>query len=413
MSAETRAAGGELFESRESRESREFREIRHGGQVRFVAAEPGAVELHDRWLRVRFPGGPLRYADFHYVWLRLHCEKDRHPQTREPQLDVTGVPDDLRPEAVRLEAPARNGGESGDEDGGALVVRWAEPGARVSRYPLSWLRTHAYAADRAEPPAPAGLLALTLHARDFPSDTELAHAALQRVESAGAVLVRGYEKVRGGAVSPSDTEALIEAFAGAGLEIVGTHFGRIEDLRTDNTTNQNTDQLGYTNAGIDLHTDQPFLDRPPRYQLLHCMRPAAAGGDSFLADGLAGAQALAAEDLGAFRTLRTTQVRFHRKQRAFEREVVSPLLTLREDGTSLVRCSYFTLAPQRLPFAEVDGFFRAYRRYMTILRDERHLLRFRLGAGDFVLYDNHRMLHGRSPFDGTRWVRGVYFNERR
>lgn len=405
MSGETRAASGELPG------------IGHGGPPRGLlgAAEPGAVELHDRWLRVRFPGGPPRYADFHYVWLRLHCEKDRHPQTREPQLDVTGVPDDLRPAAVQLEAPAGDGDSDGDEsrdgDGGALVVRWAEPGARVSRYPLGWLRAHAYAADRAEPPAPAGLLALTLHARDVPGDTELARAALQRVESAGAVLVRGYGQVRGGAASPSDTEALIEAFAGAGLEIVGTHFGRIEDLRTDNTTNQNTDQLGYTDAGIDLHTDQPFLDRPPRYQLLHCMRPAEAGGDSFLSDGLAGAQALAAEDLGAFRTLRTTQVRFHRKQRAFEREVVSPLLTLREDGTSLVRCSYFTLAPQRLPFAEVDGFFRAYRRYMTILRDERHLLRFRLGAGDFVLYDNHRMLHGRSPFTGTRWVRGVYFNE--
>ena len=34
--------------------------------------------------------------------------------------------------------------------------------------------------------------------------------------------------------------------------MVETHFGRIEDLRTDNTTNQNTDQLGYTDAAINL-----------------------------------------------------------------------------------------------------------------------------------------------------------------
>lgn len=387
--------------------------IGHGGLPRVApgaGAEAGTVELHERWLRIRFPSGPPRFADFHYVWLRLHCEEDRHPQTREPQLDVTAVPDDLRPAAAHVEA---RGSDSGDDsDGGALVVRWTEPGARVSRYPLGWLRAHAYAAERAEPPEPPRLVALTLHARDFASDGELARAALQRVESGGAVLVRGYGSVHAGTASPADTEALIGAFADAGLEIVGTHFGRIEDLRPDNTTNQNTDQLGYTDAGIDLHTDQPFLDRPPRYQLLHCMRPAESGGDSFLSDGILGAQALAAEDLGAFRTLRTTQVRFHRKQRAFEREVVSPLLTLREDGASLVRCSYFTLAPQRLPFAEVDGFFRAYRRYMTILRDERHLVRLRLHAGDFLIYDNHRMLHGRSAFTGDRWVRGVYFNER-
>ena len=45
--------------------------------------------------------------------------------------------------------------------------------------------------------------------------------------------------------------------------MVETHFGRIEDLRTDNTTNQNTDQLGYTDAAINLHTDQPYIADPP------------------------------------------------------------------------------------------------------------------------------------------------------
>lgn len=375
-----------------------------------MSGEP-AVELHDRWLRVRFPGGVPRSADFHYVWLRLHCDQDHHPLTREPQLDVSAVPDELRPAAAHLVPLPSDGADGAD---GALVVRWAEPGERVSRYPLGWLRANAYAAERTGPAPPAGLAEMTILARDFPSDRELARAARERVARTGAVLVCGYGQVRDGTADPADTEALIAAFAEAGLEIIGTHFGRIEDLRTDNTTNQNTDQLGYTSAGLDLHTDQPFLDRPPRYQLLHCMRPADEGGDNIVADGLQGARALADEDAVAFRILRTTPVRFHRKQRAFERVVVSPLLTLdeQEDGAGLVRCSYFTLAPQRLPFPEVDGFFRAYRRYMAILHDERHLVRLRLLAGDFLLYDNHRMLHGRSAFVGPRWVRGVYFNER-
>lgn len=373
-----------------------------------MSGEP-AVELHGRWLRVRFPEGSPRSADFHYVWLRLHCDQDRHPLTREPQLDVSAVPDALRPAAAHLLPPLRD--DEGGTDG-ALVVRWAEPGERVSRYPLGWLRANAYAAERTGPAPPAGLAEMTLDARDFASDRELLRAARARVAQTGAARVRGYGHVRDGAADPADTEALIAAFSELGLDVIGTHFGRIEDLRTDNTTNQNTDQLGYTSAGIDLHTDQPFLDRPPRYQLLHCMRPADQGGDNIVADGILGARALADEDVAAFRILRTTPVRFHRKQRAFERVVVSPLLTLHEDGGSLVRCSYFTLAPQRLPFPEVDGFFRAYRRYMEILHDERHLVRLRLMAGDFLLYDNHRMLHGRSEFVGPRWVRGVYFDER-
>lgn len=68
--------------------------------------------------------------------------------------------------------------------------------------------------------------------------------------------------------------------------MIPTHFGRIEDLRTDNTTNKNTDQLGYTDASVQLHTDQPFLERPPKFQMLHCQRPAASGGISFCVDGL-------------------------------------------------------------------------------------------------------------------------------
>jgi len=33
-----------------------------------------------------------------------------------------------------------------------------------------------------------------------------------------------------------------------------------------------------------------------------------------------------------------------------------------------------------------------------------------LESGDFVLYDNFRMLHARYGFSGPRHLRGVYFN---
>jgi len=43
--------------------------------------------------------------------------------------------------------------------------------------------------------------------------------------------------------------------------------------------------LGYTNAAIDLHTDQPFVENPPPLQMLQCIRPADVGGASMIADG--------------------------------------------------------------------------------------------------------------------------------
>ena len=58
----------------------------------------------------------------------------------------------------------------------------------------------------------------------------------------------------------------------------------------------------------------------------------------------------------------------------------------------------------------MEPWYRAYARFTRLVRDPRHQLRFKLEAGDALLYDNARMLHARTGFQGARWVRGVYFD---
>jgi gamma-butyrobetaine dioxygenase/trimethyllysine dioxygenase len=134
------------------------------------------------------------------------------------------------------------------------------------------------------------------------------------------------------------------------------------------------------------------------------------GGDNSVVDALAAARYLAEVDRPAFELLRTVPVTFHRKQKAFERVLVSPILDFDAPGGFRIRYSYFTLAPHRRPFAEMEAWYRAYNRFAKLVRDERHQYRFRLEAGDFLVYDNWRMLHARTAFTGSRWVRGVYFD---
>jgi len=235
----------------------------------------------------------------------------------------------------------------------------------------------------------------------------VAARALAVVRTHGLVIVRGDP-----AADPvAATEPLVQAFERQGLGVIETHFGRIEDLRPDNTTNQNTDQLGYTSAGIDVHTDQPFLPHPPRWQLLQAIVPATHGGDNFIVDGQAAAAYFASIDEPGHALLTSVDVRFHRKQKAFERLVVAPIVVLDGPRGFQIRYSYFTLAPHRVPFARMRAWYRAYDAFARLVRDPRHQYQFALGRGDFVLYDNLRMLHGRTAFTGPRWLRGIYFDE--
>ena len=114
-----------------------------------------------------------------------------------------------------------------------------------------------------------------------------------------------------------------------GSKVIETHFGRIEDLRTDNTTNKNTDQLGYTNSSVNLHTDQPFIENPPGMQMLHCVQKAETGGENFIVDAKQAAEYLKSIDLGAFELLTSFPVRFHRKQKNFQSLQVKPIIELK------------------------------------------------------------------------------------
>jgi alpha-ketoglutarate-dependent taurine dioxygenase len=349
---------------------------------------PRTHELHDGYLRVHFARG---HGDFHLRWLRHNDPEDRHPITGERTVCSSELPDDLRVTRVII---------AGD----VLEIAWAHDG-RTSRYNIGWLEAHAYALDRAQvPPPPSDVRRFELR-RDDRSLDGVTREALARLFEQGAAVVR-----RGTPSLPpeDETEGLIEALLARGLRLTDTHFGRIEDLRVDNNTNANTDQLGYTDAPVDPHTDQPFLDDPPRYQLLHSIRKAELGGESYLVDGLATARYLESLDADAFSKLVGTKVVFHRRQKAFEKLAAAPILTFTPQFR--VRHSYFTLAPYQVPFAEMEAWYRAHDRFARLVRDPRHQVRFTLEPGDFVLYDNHRMLHARTGFRGGRWVRGVYFD---
>lgn len=93
-----------------------------------------------------------------------------------------------------------------------------------------------------------------------------------------------------------------------------------------------TTQLGYTTAAVHLHTDMPFMDVVPGFQVLHCIRTADTGGENYVADAVAAANYLRRTDRHSFDILSNVPVHLSRHQAKFVAETRYPMLQLNDDG---------------------------------------------------------------------------------
>ena len=59
----------------------------------------------------------------------------------------------------------------------------------------------------------------------------------------------------------------------------------------------------------------------------------------------------------------------------------------------------------------MDEMYEAYQIFETTSHDKKFQIKFRLEAGDCIIFDNRRILHGRTAFEaqsGNRHLRGCY-----
>jgi gamma-butyrobetaine dioxygenase len=189
-----------------------------------------------------------------------------------------------------------------------------------------------------------------------------------------------------------------------------TNFGTVFDVRSV----PNAVDLAYTPVKLDPHTDNPYRAPVPGVQLLHCLVNETNGGLSTLVDGYAVGEALRARDAEAFRTLTTTPVRFRYRDAVTELVASAPPIELDVMG----RVKTIHVSPRLdfvplLPPEELSAYYRARRIFDHMLRTSEFEIRFLLGSGDLVMFDNCRLLHGRTGFDpreGRRHLQGCYID---
>jgi gamma-butyrobetaine dioxygenase len=144
----------------------------------------------------------------------------------------------------------------------------------------------------------------------------------------------------------------------------------------------------------------------PGFQALHVLIASPDGGESLFADGFALAEHLRAIDPEAFAMLARTPVPFHYRSQNAELFAERPLIELSSrDEVRAVHYNSRSIAPLRLAPLEAAPFYAAYRRFAAVLREPGFQLKLHLPEGEIVVFDNQRILHGRTAFSSARHAR--------
>lgn len=329
---------------------------------------------------------------FNYYWLRDADPSAIDPATRERIFDITEIDGGPRPGSAVI-------------DGDFLNINWATEN-HESRLPLAMLSDFVlsgYTPDSAAIPRRLWYAGAHGMFARF-SQAEIESSPPARKAFARALIEDGVALV----TEMEDSDAGLTRLANQLGKVTPTADGSYFDVRLEIAPTN----LAYTARALEFHTDLPSEDAAPGVQFLHCRANTVTGGYSLFLDGAAAAEALREQDPAAFELLAKHEIPFFRRHERWDYRAHQRVIELDRDGqVSGVTLSQHLQDAMDLPQALLDDYYPAFCRFLTLLKNERFVNRFRLEGGSCIVFDNHRVIHGREAFEATsgkRHLRGCY-----
>lgn len=328
---------------------------------------------------------------FHHIWLRdnCRCELCGDPATGRRTLRLTDIPLDIKPASAHLTGH------------GGVDVTW--PDGHTSSFSSAWLRRHAYDdpsrcarafvpviwSDRVRNDPPC------LAFSDVMAEPEIFLTMLHHVRDHGLCFLHD---------APA-TDGSLEPLAERIGPIQESNFGRVQNLVVDHT------KQSVANRAVALkpHTDEPYRASPPGILLFHCIETDVSGaGASLFMDGFELAEQVRTEDPDAFAALTRHNCTF-RRHFAGDVDLIAEAPVLSVDGFGNlcgVRINDRVQAPVAIPSEEVELFYRGLQRLLELAEDASRAIELSLRPGDVAVFDNHRILHGRTELSmkGRRFL---------
>jgi gamma-butyrobetaine dioxygenase len=347
------------------------------------------IELQDKGLDFYIQGEAVY---FNYFWLRDNCNTSWEGSTQERTFDILAEPDDLSPDSAHLE-------------GEFLEVLWSD--GHQSRYALEWLQRWHQGKNHGDLAVRSRKSWHSDHYQNMAcfSYTQVMTSPCSVADWAEAILDDGIALIKGMPDSEEALQFLCEKFGLVRPSFSGYAF--------DVFSKSNPENLAYTAKALELHTDLPAEELAPGIQFLHCRINDAQGGQSLFVDATAVANALKEKFPAYFNILTQYNVPFRYTTKHQDVRAKQPIIELDPNNgeVSGINFSQHLADVFDFPQREMDLFYPAFRKFGQMLQDPNYLITFRLNAGECIVFDNHRIAHGRASFldgSGARHLRGCY-----
>ncbi len=358
---------------------------------RYVITSAAINEGH---LEIGWGDGHL--STFHPLWLRhqCSCEACGTPITAVRGLRLHHIPEDIE---ARLD-------ESSD---GSVSLIWSNDGHRSS-YTSQWLRDHCYSdAERARRKHRPVLW-------DWQISGYCPRADMTVCEQSAEERLALLERVRDYGFCMIDNAPTEAAQASRLINLVGeqrqSHYGTYTLSKKDTV-----DNVGDITAALDPHCDETYRLSTIGITVFQVLNPASHGGDSTLVDGFEAARRLRERYPEDFDLLTRIPITGERRDAAANSggrskwfSATMPMIRLDFDGDIAgVRCNERQIAPLEIPADLIGPAYRALKHFYEILYDPELMLSFKLKTGEGLIFDNQRILHGRTAFEPEAPPRSV------